>query len=137
MSIISEVLFWAITFLGTAMLLFCAVYALILFSDLQVDHINPIELCELINRLVVPEYAGHLVLTAIIFIRGFYLAALLNVPLLVFNAMRYKDKKHLLDNTSIFNDVSKERRISEVKLVYHLLLFFVYLYFFIVTLVAA
>jgi len=137
MSVIVEVLFWAAIFLGTAVLLFCSVYSLILFSDLTVDHINPIELCDLVNGLVIPEYAGHLALTLIIFARGFFVPALLNVPLIVFHAMRYKDKKHLLDNTSIFNDVGRERRICEIKLGYHLVLFLIYLYFFVITLIAA
>lgn len=136
MGVVTEVFFWSAVFLGTAALLFCSVYALILFTDLTVDHINPIDLCELINRLVVPEYAGHVALALILLVRGFVLAALLNIPLLLFHGWRYKEKKHMLDNTSIFNDVEKERRVSQWKLVYHLLMFFVYLYYFILALVS-
>lgn len=136
MGVITEVVFWATVFLGTASLLFCSVYALILYSDLTVDHINPIELCELVNRLVLPEYIGHIALSCIILLRGLVFPALLNVPMVLFHVWRYKERKHLLDNTSIFNDVEKERSICQLKLAYHLVMFFIYLYFFIVTLVA-
>lgn len=136
MGVISEVFFWSTVFLGTASLLFCSVYALILFADLTVDHINPIELCDLVNRLVVPEYLGHLALTLIIVVRGLFIPAILNVPLVLFHVWRYRERKHLLDNTSIFNDVEKERSICQAKLVHHLLMFFIYLYFFIMALVA-
>lgn len=136
MGVISEVMFWSTVFLGTAGLLFCSVYALILFSDLTVDHINPIELCELVNRLVFPEYLGHIALTAIIVMKGLIIPAILNLPLVLFHIWRYRERKHLLDNTSIFNDVEKERSICQAKLVHHLLMFFIYLYFFIRALVA-
>lgn len=137
MGLIIEVLFWSTVFLSTAALLFCTVYALILFSDLTVDHINPIELCDLVNRLVLPEYLGHIGLTAIILLKGLFVPAILNMPLILFHLRRYQERKHLLDNTSIFNDVEKERSICQAKLVHHLVMFFIYLYFFIMALVAA
>ncbi|CDF77387.1 unnamed protein product [Chondrus crispus] len=137
MGLIAEVLFWSSVFLGTAGLLFCAVYALILFSDLTADHINPVELCELINRLVLPEYLGHVALTAVLLLKGLLIPAVLNLPLILFHTWRYRERKHLLDNTSIFNDVEKERPICVAKLAHHLLMFFIYLYFFIIALAAA
>lgn len=136
MGVVGEVSFWVFVFLATAGLLFCSVYSLILFSDLSVDHINPIELCELINRLVVPEYIGHAIVTTVLLLRGLYIPALLNVPLVAVHASRYKEQRHLLDNTAIFNDVKKERKFCEIKLVYHLFMFFVYLYYFIMALIA-
>lgn len=135
MGVITEVTFWATVFLGTAGLLFCSVYALILFADLTVDHINPIELCELVNRLVIPEYIGHAVLMVVIFMKGLLIPAFMNIPLTLFHAWRYRERKHLLDNTAIFNEVEKERYICQIKLGHHLFMFFIYLYFFIMSLV--
>lgn len=136
MSLIVEITFWATIFLGTAGLLFCSVYSLILFSDLTVDHINPIELCGIVNRLIIPEYIGHFYVTSMLVLRGYIVTALLNVPLVAFHVRRYLSQRHLLDNTSIFQDVSRERRVCEIKLGVHLFLFFVYLYLFIVKLVS-
>lgn len=136
MGIILQVFFWTTVFIGTAGLLFCSVYSLILFADLTVDHINPIELCELVNRLVLPEYLGHLALTMFLLLKQLYLPFVLNLPMLAFHIWRFREGKHLLDNTTIFNDVDRERRIAQAKLVYHLLMFFIYLYCFIIALVA-
>lgn len=136
MSLVVEITFWATIFLGTAGLLFVSVYSLVLFSDLTVDHINPIELCSILNRLIIPEYIGHFYVTSMLVLRGYIFTALFNVPLIAFHARRFLAKQHLLDNTSIFSDVDKERRVCEVKLGVHLLLFFVYLYLFIVKLVS-
>lgn len=137
MGVVTEVFFWSTVFLGTAALLFCSVYALILFADLSVDHINPIDLCELVNRLVVPEYTGHVILIVLLLARGYFIAAVLNLPMVLFHAWRYSERKHLLDSHSVFNDIEREQRVSQMKLAYHLLLFFVYLYMFIVSLVSS
>lgn len=136
MSVLTEVLFWFTVFLGTGALLFCSVYKLILYADLSVDHINPIQLCEYVNFLMLPEYIGHVTLVTLVLFRGFVIAALLNTPLMLFHLRRYTDRKHVLQSTTIFNDVDRERVIAQAKLAYHLLMFFVYLYFFIATLIA-
>lgn len=134
--IVIEVLFWFTVFLGTSGLLFCSVYTLILFADLSVDHINPIELCDYINRLVLPEYVGHAALSCLIFLHGHIVVFLFNLPLILFHIRRYINRNHLLHSTSVFNDVEQERVIAQVKLGYHLIMFFVYLYLFIVMLIA-
>lgn len=131
------VMFWFSVFLGTGSLLFCSVYTLLLYADLDVDHINPFDLCNYVNRLVVPEYVGHVFLTILVLLRGLFIPALLNVPLLVFNTMRYLDRRHLLHPTDVFNEKDKRRSIAQIKLVYHLIMFFVFLYYFIVTILAS
>jgi len=50
-----EVAYWIVVFVTTAILLFIDIYSLILFSDLLLDHLNPIELCEKVNFLIYPE----------------------------------------------------------------------------------
>lgn len=134
-SIIFEVIFWFLIFLGTGGLLFCSVYTLILLADLSVDHINPIELCEYVNRLVFPEYFGHFGLAALMLCRGYVIAFLLNLPLLLYHMRRYTHRKHMLHSTTIFSDLDNERKIAQIKLAYHLILFFIYLYYFIAMLV--
>lgn len=136
MNIIVEVLFWFTVFLGTGGLLFCSVYTLILFADLTVDHINPIELCECVNRIVIPEYLGHASLSGLMLLHGHVIASLLNVPLILFHLRRYADRKHLLHSTSVFSDIDRERTIAMGKLIYHLAMFFVYLYLFVTVLIA-
>lgn len=123
--------FWAILFLGTALLLFSMVYALVLYSDLSRDHVNPIELCELINRVLPFEYAGHAFVVGVLLLRKYFFGALLQLPLVAYHGQLFWLKQYQLDNTTIFGDLPKERRKAEVKLVFYLLSFFLYLYFFV------
>lgn len=130
-SLALEIFFWAFLFLGTAMLLFSMVYTLVMFGDLSRDHVNPIELCECVNRVVPFEYGGHVILASVILLRGYIFTFLTHVPLMVFHARRVQTKRHLLDNTQVFSDMPKERRISEAKLGFYIFSFFVELYQFI------
>jgi len=53
------------------------------------DYINPIDLCNRLNTYIVPEAAVHAFLTFLFLINGYWLALVLNLPLLAFNAKKY------------------------------------------------
>ena len=53
------------------------------------DYINPIDLCNRLNTYIVPEAAVHGFLTFLFLINGYWLALLLNLPLLAFNAKKW------------------------------------------------
>ena len=53
------------------------------------DYINPIDLCNRLNASIVPEAAVHAFLTILFLINGYWLALLLNLPLLAFNGKKY------------------------------------------------
>lgn len=53
------------------------------------DYINPIDLCNRLNAYIIPEAAVHAFLTFLFVINGYWLAILLNLPLLAFNAKKY------------------------------------------------
>jgi protein cornichon len=129
--LVVDVAFWASLFLGTALLLFCMVYALVLFGDLSRDHINPVELCDLVNRTVYWEYVGQAALGVLLLLRGYFVCAALHAPLTAFHVVRVKAGDALLDNTQIFSHLPKVQRVTEVKLAFYLFAFFVDLYLFI------
>lgn len=52
------------------------------------DYINPIDLCNRLNSYIVPEAAVHTFLTFLFLINGYWLAIILNLPLLAFNAKK-------------------------------------------------
>jgi hypothetical protein len=52
------------------------------------DYINPIDLCNRLNTYIVPEAAVHAFLTFLFLINGYWIALLLNLPLLAFNAKK-------------------------------------------------
>jgi len=53
------------------------------------DYINPIDLCNRLNTYIIPEAAVHAFLTFLFLINGYWLAILLNLPLLAWNAKKY------------------------------------------------
>jgi hypothetical protein len=58
------------------------------------DYINPIDLCNRLNTYIVPEAAVHAFLTILFLINGYWLAILLNLPLLAYNAKKYAFAPH-------------------------------------------
>lgn len=52
------------------------------------DYINPIDLCNRLNAYIIPEAAVHAFLTFLFVINGYWLAIVLNLPLLAFNAKK-------------------------------------------------
>ena len=55
------------------------------------DYINPIDLCNRLNTYIVPEAAVHAFLTFLFVINGYWIALLLNLPLLAWNGKKYVD----------------------------------------------
>ncbi|KND91353.1 ER-derived vesicles protein ERV14 [Tolypocladium ophioglossoides CBS 100239] len=94
--------------------LFLQVFFTIMYSDLECDYINPIELCNRLNAYIIPEAAVHGFLTFLFLINGYWLALVLNLPLLAWNAKKQE---------------------SFAKLAFHLIMFFFYLYSMIVALI--
>ncbi|RVD88351.1 uncharacterized protein DFL_002540 [Arthrobotrys flagrans] len=115
--------------------LFLQVFFTIMYSDLECDYINPIDLCNRLNSYIIPEAAVHGFLTALFLINGYWLALVLNLPLLAFNAKKILDNVHLLDATEIFRTLNKHKTESFIKLGFHLVMFFFYLYSMIVALI--
>lgn len=56
---------------------------------LRSDYINPIDLCNRLNTYIIPEAAVHGFLTFLFLINGYWLALVLNLPLLAFNVKKY------------------------------------------------
>lgn len=53
------------------------------------DYINPIDLCNRLNAYIIPEAAVHAFLTFLFVINGYWLAIILNLPLLAWNGKKY------------------------------------------------
>ena len=102
------------------------------------DYINPIDLCNRLNAYIVPEAAVHAFLTLLFLINGYWIALLLNVPLLAYNAKTYVleistlpgssgaggkeiddlhvchsifENGHLLDATEIFRKLNVHKKV--------------------------
>ena len=74
-----------------------------MFSDLECDFINPIDLCNKLNNFVMPEVGVHLALTVIFLLSFQVWAFLMNVPLVAYNLWKINSKKHTFDATGIMS----------------------------------
>ncbi|KAF8739270.1 hypothetical protein AX14_010245 [Amanita brunnescens Koide BX004] len=122
--------------LWSAILLFGMVFFIIMFSDLESDYINPIDLCNKLNQFVLPEYGAHAFLALCFLLFGQWTALLLNAPLLAYNANKVINKNHMYDATEIFRTLERDKKEVFFKLGFYLLSFFYYLYRMIAALVA-
>lgn len=52
------------------------------------DYINPIDLCNRLNTYIVPEAAVQAFLTVLFLVNGYWIALVLNLPLLAYNAKK-------------------------------------------------
>ncbi len=55
---------------------------------LRSDYINPIDLCNRLNTYIIPEAAVHGFLTLLFLINGYWVALILNLPLLGWNVKK-------------------------------------------------
>ncbi|KAH9485470.1 ER-derived vesicles protein ERV14 [Psilocybe cubensis] len=122
--------------LMAAGLLFCMVFFIIMFSDLECDYINPIDLCNKLNQFVLPEIGAHTSLATLFLLSGQWIAFLLNAPLVVYNVHKVQTRGHMYDATEIFRSLSRHKQETFIKLGFYLLSFFYYLYRMIVALIA-
>ncbi|KAG8985937.1 hypothetical protein FRB94_004804 [Tulasnella sp. JGI-2019a] len=122
--------------LAAAALLFTMVFYIIMFSDLECDYINPIDLCNKLNQFVLPEMAFHAFLTTLFLLSGQWTALVLNAPLVAFNVNKILNKNQMYDATEIFRTLGVHKKECFIKLGFYLISFFYYLYRMIVALIS-
>ncbi|KAF0400801.1 ER-derived vesicles protein ERV14 [Gigaspora margarita] len=118
-----------------AALLFMMVFFTIMFSDLECDYINPIDLCNKLNQFVLPEMLAHAFLGFAFFINGSWIAFAINAPLVAFNVQKISNNRHMYDATEIFRTLGQHKKECFIKLGFYLICFFYYLYRMIVALI--
>ncbi|KAI9032159.1 cornichon [Hyaloraphidium curvatum] len=123
-----EALLFLFAVIMAAVLLFAMVFFIIMFSDLECDYINPIDLCNKLNQFVLPEMGAHGFLTVLFLLTGSWTAFLMNVPLLGYNIKKVMDKRQLYDPTEIFRTLPNHKKECFIKLGFYLLSFFFFLY---------
>lgn len=106
-----------------------------MFSDLECDYINPIDLCNELNKFIKPEIGFHGFLTALFLVSGQWITLLINTPLAIHNARKVYHSNYSYDATEIFRTLSTHKKESFIKLAFYLISFFFYLYKLIVALI--
>lgn len=126
----------------SAILLFMAVFYIINLSDLECDHINASVCCNRLNTIVIPEA----ILSAIMSIMFIYCASFgyltFTLPMVIWLIYRIINKPRTsmsyYDPTEILNRNQLKANINEaiVKLIYHLVGFFIFLYSMVISLLS-
>ncbi|KAF2357793.1 Cornichon [Trinorchestia longiramus] len=118
-----------------AFLIFFAIFHIISFDELKTDYKNPIDQCNSLNPLVIPEYALHILFNLMFLFGGEWFSLCLNLPLIAYHINRYRTRPvmsvlGLYDPTNIMShDVLNScQREGWIKLAFYLLSFFYYLY---------
>jgi hypothetical protein len=60
-----------------------------MFSDLECDYINPIDLCAKLNQFVIPEHILHAALWLLFLLSGKWPDMIINTPLLAWHIQKY------------------------------------------------
>ena len=123
-----ESILWIVCFIAATGLMFMMVWRLVCFQDLEEDHLNPIDLCRKLNQLVVPEYAVQGALCLLFAVQGEWLALAWNLPIVLLHGYQVANGQHLLDSTSIFNNIRAQKNQSLGKLAWYVIAFFYFLY---------
>ncbi|VEN51261.1 unnamed protein product [Callosobruchus maculatus] len=124
-----------------AFLIFFSLFHVIAFDELKTDYKNPIDQCNSLNPLVLPEYLLHLLFNLLFAVAGEWFSLFLNIPLIAYHVNRYRTRPvmsgyGIYDPTSIMNaDVlTRCQREGWIKLAFYLLSFFYYLYGYVIAL---
>lgn len=63
-------------------------FQIIAFDELKTDFKNPIDQCNTLNPLVIPEYATHILFNIVFLVAGEFITVLLNIPLIAYHVHR-------------------------------------------------
>lgn len=135
---------YIIALILTAFLIFFVIFHIISFDELKTDYKNPIDQCNSLNPLVLPEYLLHGLCVFLFLLAAEWLSVIINAPLVAYHINRFINRPvisgfGLYDPTSIMNasELNRAQKEGWVKLAFYILLFFYYIYGMISVLVAA
>ncbi|XP_021361386.1 protein cornichon homolog 4-like isoform X1 [Mizuhopecten yessoensis] len=121
-------------------LLFLVVYFVITLSDLECDYLNATSCCSKLNKWVLPELIAQSVLAFFLLVTGHWILFLMYTPVTAWMVYKYVTKPSgnigLYDPTEIHNRHQLKTYLKEnlIKLGSHLIFFFVFLYWMIISL---
>ncbi|MED6249451.1 Protein cornichon 4 [Ilyodon furcidens] len=136
-----EAVVFILSLVDCCALIFLSVYFIITLSDLECDYINARACCSKLNKWVIPEMVGQCLSMMLMLVSMHWFIFLLNMPVAAWNIYRYMripmGNMGVFDPTEIHNRGLLKSYMKEamIKLGYHLLCFFIYLYSMILALI--
>ncbi|KAL1512502.1 hypothetical protein ABEB36_002085 [Hypothenemus hampei] len=134
---------YIIALIGDAFLIFFSIFHVIAIDELKTDYKNPIDQCNSLNPLILPEYILHMFFNVLLALAGEWFTFFINLPLILYHINRYRTRPvmstlGIYDPTSIMNadQLTLCQREGWIKLAFYLISFFYYLYGMIYVLIA-
>lgn len=130
----SDGLLFLLCLVDCGILLGLNVWFLILLSDLECDYINASTACRKLNKFVLPEIVVHMVGMFFLVVNFHWILFALNLPLLLFAINKLISVQ--AGSLGVFDpaEIHNQRRLKGfmhqklVKLAFHIVFFFIYLY---------
>ncbi|KAL1512503.1 hypothetical protein ABEB36_002085 [Hypothenemus hampei] len=126
---------YIIALIGDAFLIFFSIFHVIAIDELKTDYKNPIDQCNSLNPLILPEYILHMFFNVLLALAGEWFTFFINLPLILYHINRYRTRPvmstlGIYDPTSIMNadQLTLCQREGWIKLAFYLISFFYYLY---------
>ncbi|XP_028398777.1 protein cornichon homolog 4-like [Dendronephthya gigantea] len=140
--LLSDTYLFIFSLVDAAGLLFLTVFFIINLSDLECDYINATTCCERLNKFIIPEIIAQLYLPVMFLIHFHWIYFVITSPIAAWLIYRYLNKPSgnvgIYDPAEIHNRSELKGFLKEsmVKLGFHLISFFLYLYSMISVLIA-
>ncbi|OQR94327.1 hypothetical protein ACHHYP_01414 [Achlya hypogyna] len=115
-----EVLSAVLAFLMILGLTFINGFWLITLDELELDHLNPADVCKRLNKVVVPEMVVLSLLLLACMLGWAPWVLLLNIPIAVYHGKKFSQNQHFLDPTEIlrFKNLKASRNEAIAKTVF-------------------
>ncbi|KDO23173.1 hypothetical protein SPRG_09981 [Saprolegnia parasitica CBS 223.65] len=93
---------------------------LVTLDELELDHLNPADVCKRLNKVVVPEMAVHGILLLACILGWSPWVLLLNLPIAVYHGKKFSANQHFLDPTEIlrFKNLKASRNEAIAKTIF-------------------
>lgn len=130
----SDTLVFVLALLDDASLLALTVYFFITLSDLECDYLNATSCCDKLNKWIYPEIVAHSLLSLSLILSGHWILFCLYSSMTAWVIYKFVSKPSgnigLYDPAEIHNRQQLKVYMKEclIKLVFHLVFFFVFLY---------
>ncbi|CAA7016205.1 unnamed protein product [Microthlaspi erraticum] len=118
-----DLFLWILSFFVSITLVASVFYQVICLTDLEADYLNPFETSSRINRLVLPEFILQGSLCILFLLTWHWFFFLVALPVTVYHAMLYNERRHLIDVTEVFRGISFEKKLRFTKLGFYIVLF--------------
>ncbi|XP_065321468.1 protein cornichon homolog 4-like isoform X2 [Gordionus sp. m RMFG-2023] len=120
----------------SALLIFLMIYFIITLTDLECDYLNSMQCCKRLNKCLLPEIVVAAIVPLVIVFSKYWFLSIIAAICPCYLLWKYltvpKGNLSVYDPTDIYNrgELRNTIKITIAKLGYHLVFFFVFLYWF-------